>query len=87
MDIQPSLFNCPIEIIFLLKYGTYFTSFNNHWFPFRCFIFTFLILLVTEVTPRLLAEAKPDAHPFLCHGLINGVIKWVNTQEDKTLTQ
>jgi hypothetical protein len=44
-------------------------------------------LLASEVTPGLLAGAEPDAHQFLCHGLINGVIKWVKTQEDKTLTQ
>jgi hypothetical protein len=29
-------------------------------------------LLASEVTPGLLAEAEPDAHKFLCHGLING---------------
>jgi hypothetical protein len=43
MDIQPSLDNYPVEIRFFLKSGTCLTSFNNHWFPLRCFIFTFPI--------------------------------------------
>jgi hypothetical protein len=46
----------------------------------------YVTLLETEVTPGLFEGAEPDAHQFLCHGLINGVIKWVKTQEDKTLT-
>jgi hypothetical protein len=52
-----------------------------------CSVATAVALLASEVTPGLLAGAEPDAHQFLCHGLINGVIKWVKTQEDKTLTQ
>jgi hypothetical protein len=44
-------------------------------------------MLASEVTLGLLAGAEPDTHQFLCHGLINGVIKWVKTQEDKNLTQ
>ena len=34
-------------------------------------------MLVSEVTPGLLVGAEPNAHQFLCHGLINGVIKWI----------
>ena len=44
-------------------------------------------LLVSEVTPGLLAGAEPDAHQLLCHGLSNGVIRWVKTQEDIALTR
>ena len=44
-------------------------------------------ILASEVTPGLLARAEPNAHQFLCHGLINGVIKWIKTREDNTLTQ
>jgi hypothetical protein len=29
-------------------------------------------MLALEVTPGLLAGAEPNAHQFLCHGLING---------------
>jgi hypothetical protein len=29
-------------------------------------------MLATEVTPGLLAGAEPNAHQFLCHGLIMG---------------
>jgi hypothetical protein len=35
-----------------------------------------------------IASRSRARHPsVLCHGLINGVIKWVKAQEDKTLTQ
>jgi hypothetical protein len=44
-------------------------------------------MLVSEVTPGLLAGAEPDAHQFLCHGLFNGVIRWVKTQENIALTR
>ena len=29
-------------------------------------------MLALEVAPGLLAEAEPNAHQFLCHGLIDG---------------
>jgi hypothetical protein len=45
------------------------------------------IMLASEVTPGLLAGAEPDAHQFLCHGLFNGVIRWVETQENIALTR
>jgi hypothetical protein len=38
-------------------------------------------VLASEVTPGLLAGAEPNAHQFLCHGLINGVVEWKETQE------
>jgi hypothetical protein len=44
-------------------------------------------MLASEVTLGLLAGAEPDAHQFLCHGLFNGVIRWVKTQENITLTR
>jgi hypothetical protein len=44
-------------------------------------------MLASEVTPGLLAGAEPDAHQFLCHGLFNGVIRWVKTQENIALTR
>ena len=44
-------------------------------------------MLASEVTPGLLIGVEPDAHQFLCHGLFNGVIRWVKTQENIALTQ
>ena len=44
-------------------------------------------MLASEVTHGLLAEVEPNAHQFLCHGLFNGLIRWVKTQENIALTQ
>ena len=35
-------------------------------------IYVTSVLLVSEVTPGLLAGEEPNAHQFLCHDLING---------------
>ena len=46
-----------------------------------------MILLALEVTPRLFTGAESNAHQFLCHGLFNGVIGWVKTQDNIALTR
>ena len=61
VDMQPSLSNYPIEIRFFLKYGTCLTSFNNHWFPLCCFIFTFPV-------PTILHGASVRQHRYSNRG-------------------
>jgi hypothetical protein len=47
----------------------------------------YIVVLVPEVTPGLLAGAEPDAHQFNVTVCLKGVIKWRKTQNDIVPTQ